>query len=44
MQPNPGHTLEQRGVHDAAGNLMGLWIMWLRWQCGEVNCSKAETS
>lgn len=37
-----GHTLKQRGVHNAVGNLMGLWIVRLRWQCGEVNCSKAE--
>lgn len=42
VQPNPGHTLKRRGVDDAVGNLMGLWLMRLRRQCGGVNCSKAE--
>lgn len=39
--PNLDRTLKQRGVDDAVRNLMRLWLMWLRWQCGGVNRSKA---
>lgn len=43
VRPNLDRTLKRRGVDDAVRSLMRLWLMWLRWQCGGVNCSKAQT-
>ncbi len=36
VQPNLDRTLKRRGVDDAVRNLMSLWLMRLRWQCGGV--------
>lgn len=36
VRPNLDRTLKRRGVDDAVRNLMRLWLMRLRWQCGGV--------